>query len=467
MGSKLLKQAARLFAAASALAMALPGSGAPSVDISYTAPFAECGEARGTASGIDYSDYRVALLIYIPGSGWWSKPYCEPRVIAIDGQGNWSSTICSGGIDNTATVVEAYLIPASAYPACYPSCVLGAGCVPDSLTSAAVACCRAVRPGQRVIRWSGIDWFVKSSGAAVGPGPNWFSSSTENVWLDAQDRLHLRITHPSGTWQCAEISSDRRFGHGTYRFYVDSPLNAVDPNVVFSPFVWSDITCAYQHREIDIEFSRWGDPQALNSQYIVQPDIVGNKERFDMPACSTSTHAFTWTASQVGFWSVQGHCSDPSQCTPVHNWTFAQPSLIPPTGDERVHINLYLRGGIAPTDGNEVEVVLSRFEFEPIRPPGTAVYGITGRDSRQAIATQGPGNRLFRVWGRVTSIDCAGFAITDGSLAAGQPMTVRVLESGNTIAVGDYVIAEGRLDNASDPPVVDAAFGRVEEISDE
>ncbi|MGC8863774.1 MAG: glycoside hydrolase family 16 protein [Armatimonadota bacterium] len=459
MGKRALEPVLTLIAIAVALRAASPGLAAPSPEITSVPPFPGCGSAQGRISGVNPANYRVALLIYIPGLGWWSKPYCEPRVITIGAEGNWSASICSGGVDSTATIVEAYLIPASAYPACYPNCVLGADCVPESLKSAAVACGRVVRPGQRVIRWSGIEWFVKSSGAPVGPGPNWFSSSTDNVWLDAQGRLHLRITHRNNAWQCAEIISSLRFGYGTYRFYVDSPLNALDPNVVFSPFVWSDFTCAHNHREIDIEFSRWGNAANANAQYIVQPDIPGNKERFEMPACATSTHAFTWTTSRVDFWSVQGHCSTPSQCTPVHAWTFGQPSLIPPTGDERVHINLYLVNGQPPTDGKEVEVILSRFEFEPYRPAETAVYGITGRSARQVTTVQGSVERLFRVWGRVVSADCDGIAITDGS-----PGVVRVLESDSTLSVGDYVICEGKLDSSSDPPVLDASFGRCEQL---
>jgi hypothetical protein len=36
---------------------------------------------------------------------------------------------------------------------------------------------------------------------------------------------------------------------------------------------------------------------------------------------------------------------------------------IPKAGGEHTRINLWLAGGAAPTDGNEVEVVLSGFSF--------------------------------------------------------------------------------------------------------
>ena len=39
----------------------------------------------------------------------------------------------------------------------------------------------------------------------VGPGPNYFSDSTTNVWTDTNGWLHLRITHRANAWQCASI----------------------------------------------------------------------------------------------------------------------------------------------------------------------------------------------------------------------------------------------------------------------
>src|SRR6266852_8102374 len=34
------------------------------------------------------------------------------------------------------------------------------------------------------ISWAGRTWQVKSSQSKVGPGPNYFSASAENVWVD-------------------------------------------------------------------------------------------------------------------------------------------------------------------------------------------------------------------------------------------------------------------------------------------
>ena len=64
----------------------------------------------------------------------------------------------------------------------------------------------------RTFAWNGETWMVKRSTGRVGPGPNYFSDSTNNVWVDGSNRLHLKITKSGNKWQCAEvIHANRRF----------------------------------------------------------------------------------------------------------------------------------------------------------------------------------------------------------------------------------------------------------------
>lgn len=48
------------------------------------------------------------------------------------------------------------------------------------------ASANAVCPYSRLIGFGGYDWCVKRSNRKVGPGPNYFSDSTNNVWVDTQ-----------------------------------------------------------------------------------------------------------------------------------------------------------------------------------------------------------------------------------------------------------------------------------------
>ena len=79
------------------------------------------------------------------------------------------------------------------------------------------------------IQFSGYTWMVKKSAGKVGPGPNYFSDSTANVFVDTAGRLHLRMTKSRNKWYCAEVICTQSLGYGTYRFYLDSAVDALDP----------------------------------------------------------------------------------------------------------------------------------------------------------------------------------------------------------------------------------------------
>ena len=208
----------------------------------------------------------------------------------------------------------------------------------------------------RRVAFSSWSWSVKASTAPVGPGPNVFSDSLKNVWVDIAGRLHLRVTCRDGCWQAAEVVLDHSLGYGSYRFTLASHADRLDPNVVLGLFTWSDGS-TYHHREIDIEFARWGK-SVDNGQYTVQPSTTGNSHTFVQPQTAPTTHEFRWLPDRVSFHSAT------ARGITVAEWDYRGPD-VPVAGDERTRINLWLYGGAAPTDGAEVEVVLSAFGFKP------------------------------------------------------------------------------------------------------
>lgn len=216
----------------------------------------------------------------------------------------------------------------------------------------------------RTIQFSSHTWSVKTSRGRVGPGPNYFSDSTSNVWVDAQGRLHLKITLARKRWTCAEVVSVASFGYGSYRFFLDSPAGDIDPNAVLGLFTWSDAP-AYNHHEIDIEMARWGVPTNDNTQYVVQPwDAAGHMVRFSMePGLSPSTHSFDWRAPEVRFQSVRGLTLPAAPGDVLREWTFN--GAVPVPGGENARMNLWLFQGAAPQSKQPVEVVVNRFEFVP------------------------------------------------------------------------------------------------------
>ncbi|MCI0602768.1 hypothetical protein L0156_07115 [bacterium] len=216
----------------------------------------------------------------------------------------------------------------------------------------------------RQIVFSGYVWSVKTSHGRVGPGPNYFSDSTQSVWVDSFGKLHMKIRKNKGKWHCSEVILNQNLGYGTYRFYLDSAVDNLDRNVVLGLFTWSD-NPAQNHIELDIEMSRWGNANNQNAQYVVQPyDVPQNIHRFEWPAGSPlSMHSFRWQNGSVFCQSVKGHSLPPAPSDIVQEWTFT--SGIPTPGDENARINLWLFRGRGPSNGSEVEVVFNRFEFVP------------------------------------------------------------------------------------------------------
>ena len=220
-------------------------------------------------------------------------------------------------------------------------------------------------PAPRMISFGGEEWTVKRSEGVFGPGPNHFSDSMENVFVDKRGCLHLRITFREGQWRCAEIISKKTPGYGTYRFDLASSVQ-LDPQIVWGFFTWQDTDTAYHNREFDIEFGRWGQPENQNTQYVVQPyTLPDNIHRFAIPEeANTTTHRITWQADSVAFLSARGTAEKPKPADILQTWTYYGKD-VPQTGGEHFHINLWLLRGKPPTDGKEIEVVIQKFRFSP------------------------------------------------------------------------------------------------------
>ena len=356
---------------------AYPSAAAPEILITDLPRCQSTNQLSGLVRGVSPNTCRVATFTYSSAEGWNTKSFDSATSLTpIQPDGTWATDITSGGSDTNATRIAALLVRANFN---YPL-VRGAATLSTNLLSQALATAIVTRPGldQRCIRFSGYDWLVRSR--TGGPGPNCFSDSTNNVWLDASGRLHLRITRRSNQWQCAEIYSTRSFGYGSYRFRLDSRVDTLNDRVVLGLFTYSSDP-VFHDREIDVEFGRWANPgDPSNAQFVVQPPASGHLVRFAVPAEQTnSTHLFTWESNRVAFQSLGGAYLpglDPTNV--LADWTFAS-SGVPQAGDEIVAINLWLFRGIGPADGSEVEVVLRSFEFVPL---GTLrAYGQSGRGS--------------------------------------------------------------------------------------
>jgi len=333
----------------------------PAIEFTYIPPYGSSDNLVGCVKNVNPQDYKIAVFIFVEGAGWWTKPYFSHPLTSIQSDSTWTCDITTGGSDIYATEICAFLIPNGIDP----PLVSGNTALPEALYSISVVHICTIRTS-REISFSGYEWWVKASAEPVGPGPNYFSDSQENVWVDEEGKLHLKIEERDGKWHCGEVILKESFTYGRYVFQITGTVGQLDPNVVLGLFTW-DNSPEEHHREIDIEFSRWGVELADNAQYVIQPwDQHGNRYRWMMPELiERSTHSFEWGQNSIDFLSLRGHNSFAPEDSIIYTWHYSGTS-IPTNGNEKVRINLWLFYGNAPTDMSEVEVVIDKVEYYPL-----------------------------------------------------------------------------------------------------
>jgi len=371
----------KLWVLGSLLTQVLGASGqamtnAPALEFLSIPSFGSSSNLFGRVLNVNPANFRVAVYIYV--GGWYTKPSFATPLTSVQPSGNWTCNIVTGGNDSSATRIAAFLLPSTNSA----PLLNGTNALPDQLDQLSVARCFVNRYANE-IAFSGYKWELKDSGGVpVGPGGNYFSSATNNVWVDVQGRLHLRVTKQivDGTncWFCPELVAQRSLGCGTYRISLDSRVDNLDPNVVLGLFTWSDDP-AYNHREIDLEFSRWGNAGDVNNaQYVVQPSSSsGHLQRFKVPTnLNPSTFSFKWETNLISFISMTGRYYGGPATNTFNSWTFSNSAAIPPARDENVHLNLWLLNGLPPANGQEIEIIIDRFVFVPLQiPPPTLICG--------------------------------------------------------------------------------------------
>ncbi len=219
------------------------------------------------------------------------------------------------------------------------------------------------------VAFSGYTWIIRSSGRG-GPGPNYWDPN--NVSVDTNGYLHLRLTERDGKWYCSELHTQERLGFGRYEFCLAGPVDRVDRNVVLGLFNYptSDVGSDGTH-EIDIEFAQWASSSAPTGNYTVWP--ATNAIRRETKAFAftldgdLSKHSFTWTATNVTFESQQEYGGDRTR--PLATWVFEPTNPVACISQKPMplHMNLWCFRGHPPSDGKELELVVRAFKFTPMR----------------------------------------------------------------------------------------------------
>jgi hypothetical protein len=174
------------------------------------------------------------------------------------------------------------------------------------------------------VRFSGIDWSVSNAAERFPGSARGFAWNECNVKLDTlaggREVLTLRLRKEPSGWRGAQIASEGTYQYGTFTVTTASslrPMLAGSPSAVLGFFAY--LGPAYTN-EIDMEFTRWGNPIIPPMHYTVWPDVragviprpqstfsSGADSEFVRPA----RHRFTWTDQSVTFESSAGDKSAP------------------------------------------------------------------------------------------------------------------------------------------------------------
>ena len=249
----------------------------------------------------------------------------------------------------------------------------------------------------------------------------------EHVFVDGRGDLHLRLAkdwNNNTEWAGAEAvlmfnpgppRTQANLGYGDYLVTAEivKPTNATfetyDPNVALGMFTYERPATGSENnpaREIDLaEISRWGwnhvTPAACpftgtqgqfnkmtlcqeSAQFALQDftQHSGMVTRYDIGRTNKITLVMRWRAGQVTFEKYNGvHTLNNLPTQEKFEWKTPAElrDFVPTPGCARFHINLWLGNfydtnwnhlppfapHAGPTDGQEVEVVIRNFEFQP------------------------------------------------------------------------------------------------------
>ena len=153
--------------------------------------------------------------------------------------------------------------------------------------------------------------------------------------------------------------SEKKFGNGTFQFWVNGRIDQLDKNVVCGLFNYSGVDF---HDEIDIEFARWGKERNQNLHYTVYPaantngKTLGSSTELKMDN-SYSIHQYTRSKASVKFESIYNYKGTKKFSKTFNSSTISEKTM-------PMYINLWLFKNVPPANQKEVEIIIQKFVFQ-------------------------------------------------------------------------------------------------------
>ncbi len=309
----------------------------PRIEISRVPPAGEGSSSRleTIAGRVTGAGPGQRVVLFAQSGVWWVQPLSNQPYTTIQSDSTWQN------LTHPGSAYAALLVDAQYHPP------LTARTLPQTGGPVlAVAKVAGIKPSSttRTLQFSGYQWPVRQTPGDPGGTRNFYDPA--NAWTDSRGFLHLRVDRRREGWGSAEVMLPWSLGYGQYCFVVEDVLH-------FEPAV---ALALGPPSEMNIQISRWGEPENKNVQYVIQPYLVpANTVGFTAPA-GTLTYWMTWEPGRVSFKTVGG-------TTTVAEHVFT--SGVPSPGDERVRLNMYVYDNKRNPLQQESEVIIEKFEFRP------------------------------------------------------------------------------------------------------
>jgi hypothetical protein len=220
----------------------------------------------------------------------------------------------------------------------------------------------------QTIRWAGREWKVTEGGmAGVAPG------NPENVSIDAQGFLHLRIEHRGEKWTAAELFTVDDLHFGTYQWVIEGNVYEMDPTTVLGLFTYGPThhSGSNAENEIDIEFSQWNKTcHGCNADFTVYPSTGNHKpngvsaweDNFHVAGENLTTARMEWYSDRIVFTLMKGVHPIGSTADVIKTETYTSTPINIPQAAAPVGINLWC---FKQTPSADQSVTVRDFRFVP------------------------------------------------------------------------------------------------------
>lgn len=128
---------------------AVGGPGSPAIEFTYVPPYGSFDDLQGRVRHVPPAESAVAVYIFAPwpeGGGWWTKPTWDRPLTPVWSDGSWSTDITTGGVDDRASRIAAFLLP-KGYD---PPILAGERTLPGSLQTMSLSRTEVTRTPQSI-----------------------------------------------------------------------------------------------------------------------------------------------------------------------------------------------------------------------------------------------------------------------------------------------------------------------------